>query len=199
MADVRPAEPRDDAAVARLLYESASGRYDSFAGDGDRALRLLAATIATPGNDTSREEVLVAEVDGQVAGAMASFRGDEGPRRRDRFLRLTLRRRAPWHWLRILRIARAGAAATPAPPPGSLYIDGLATGARFRRRGVATALLQAADERARSLGLTKLALDTAKHNFAAQALYEGAGFRESGRVPARGGIPAIVFYERDVA
>jgi ribosomal protein S18 acetylase RimI-like enzyme len=199
MADVRPAEARDDAAVARLLYESASGRYDFFAGGRERALRLLGATIASPGNDTSREEVLVAEVDGEVAGAMASFPGDEGPRRRDRFLRMTLRRRAPWRWMGILRMARAGARSSPAPPPGSLYIDGLATAARFRRRGVATALLHAADARARSLGLTSVALDTAEHNLGAQALYEGTGFRESRRVRARGGIPAIVFYERDVA
>jgi ribosomal protein S18 acetylase RimI-like enzyme len=199
MAEVRPAESRDDAAVAGLLYESASGRYDFLAGDRERALRLLAVTIATPGTDSSRGDVLVAEVDGVVAGAMASFPGEEGPRRRGRFLRLALRHRAPWHWPGILRIARAGARSTPEPPPGSLYVDGLATDIHYRRRGVATALLAAADERARSLGLERVVLDTAEHNVTAHALYRGARFHEGGRIPARGDIPAIVFYERDVA
>ena len=43
-----------------------------------------------------------------------------------------------------MRFARMGDDLGP-DPPGSLYIDALATDQRFRRRGVATALLGAAD------------------------------------------------------
>src|SRR3954453_12722721 len=95
--EVRPAEPRDDAAVARLLYESASGRYDLFAGSREGALRLLAATVAAPATAWSREGVVVAELDGEPAGALASFPSREGEERRRRWLRLAYRRRAPWH------------------------------------------------------------------------------------------------------
>jgi ribosomal protein S18 acetylase RimI-like enzyme len=196
---VRPAEPRDDPAVARLLYESASGRYDLFAGGRDRALRLLRATIALPGNDTSREGILVAEVDGEVAGALAAFPAPESAERSRRWLRLALRRRAPWAWPRMLRVAAAGERIDYVPPPDSLYVDGLATDPRFRRRGVATALLEAAAARARERGLGALALDTSETNAAAQLLYERAGFRLVDRQPGDDPIPASVFYVRDVA
>jgi ribosomal protein S18 acetylase RimI-like enzyme len=197
--NLRPAEPRDDAAVGRLIYETAAGRYDLFAGDRERALRLLAATIRRPGNDTSREGVVVVEVDGEVAGVLAAFPVREGTERRRRFIGQVLRHRAPWHWLRLLRLARMGERLGPEPPDDALYIDALATDGRFRRRGVATALLDAADDRARRLGLTKLALDTTAANTGARALYEGNGFRLSAELPAGPVIPAVVFYEREVA
>jgi ribosomal protein S18 acetylase RimI-like enzyme len=197
--DVRPAEPRDDEAVARLLYESARGRYDLFAGGREGALRLLAVTIAQPGNDTSRDIVVVAELDGHVAGAIAAFPAPEAAERRRRWLRVALRRRAPWHWRGILRVAGAAEQVDYEPPPGSLYIDGLATDVRFRRRGVARALLAAADERARALGLPAVSLDTAASNTAARALYERTGFRLAGESPQAGIIPAQAYYVRDVA
>ena len=196
---IRPAEPRDDAIVARLLYESAAGRYDLFADGRERALRLLEATIAMPGNDTSRDCILVAELDGELAGVLASSPAREGDERRRRWLRMAYRRRAPWHWPAMMRIAAAGDAIPYDPPADSLYIDGLTTDARFRRRGAATALLRAADERARALGLTCVALDTSAANAGAQALYERAGFRVAKRTEPDPPIPGIVFYEREVA
>jgi hypothetical protein len=107
---IRPAEPRDDPAIARLLYETASGRYDLFTGGRERALRLLAATVATPGNDTSRDGVVVAELDGEVAGVVAAFPTREGDERRRRWLRMAYRRRAPWHWPGMRRSAARGEA-----------------------------------------------------------------------------------------
>jgi ribosomal protein S18 acetylase RimI-like enzyme len=196
---LRPAEPRDDRAVAALMYATAAGRYDLYMGDRERSLKLLAASIAAPGNDTSRDGVVVAEIGGEVAGAVASFPAYEGERRRRRLIHMVLRRRAPWHWPRLLRLARMGEDLDPEPPARALYVDALATDGRFRRRGVATALLGAAEERARALGLTTLALDTTAANSGARALYEGFGFRLTGELPAGPVIPAIVFYERDVA
>jgi ribosomal protein S18 acetylase RimI-like enzyme len=198
MAEVRPAQSRDDAAVARLLYESASGRYDLFAGGRERALRLLEATVAAPGNDTSRDGVLVAVVDGHLAGAVASFPTHEGERRRRRWLGMAYRRRAPWHWAAMRRVATAGEAIPYEPRPDSLYIDGLTTEQRFRRRGVASALLEAVDDRARLLGLPVVALDTTASNTAARALYERTGFTPVKEVPASPPLPALVFYEREV-
>jgi GNAT superfamily N-acetyltransferase len=196
---IRSAEPRDDAAVAELLYATAAGRYDLYAGDRERALRLLRWTIARPGNDTSRELLTVAELDGGVAGVLAAFPVAEGAGRRRRFVRHVLRRRAPWHWPRLLRLARMGEQLGPEPPADALYVEALATTERLRRRGVATALLDAADEHARALDLSRLALDTTAANSVARALYEGAGFRLTGELPAGPIIPAVVFYERDVA
>jgi GNAT superfamily N-acetyltransferase len=196
--EVRPAEPRDDAAVARLLYESAGGLYDLFAGSRDAALRLLAAAIAQPGNEVSRDGVLVAEVDGSVAGALAAFPTREGDERGRRWLMIALRRRAPWHWPSMLKIAAADERLDYDPPEDSLYIDGLSTEERFRRRGVARALIEGAVERARALGLGSLALDTTQSNAGARALYESAGFRVAAEFGQTGIIPPIVFYVREL-
>ena len=185
--------------MARLLYESAAGRYDLFAGGRERALRLLAVTIATPGNDTSRDGVLVALFDSDVAGALAAFSAAEMEARRRRWMRLAYRRRAPWRWPRMMRVAAAAAGVAERPPSDALYVDGLATDPRFRRRGVASALLDAASERARSLGLRSIALDTAAGNVDAQALYRRERFTEVGRSDPRGPIPAAVLYVREVA
>jgi ribosomal protein S18 acetylase RimI-like enzyme len=195
---VRPAQLSDATAVARLLYETATGMYDIYAGGARRALRILQAAFARPGNSASREVVWVAEAEGAVAGALAAFPVAEGDRRASRFLRVTLLRTPPWKWAATLRIFHAGADITPIPPPGSFYIDALATDDRFRRRGVATALLDTAARLAAESGLEAVALDTAATNAAAQALYESAGFTVTERKPPKGRIPGIVGYVRTV-
>jgi ribosomal protein S18 acetylase RimI-like enzyme len=120
----------------------------------------------------------------------------EGDRRASRFLRITLARTPPWNWPATLRIFQAGADSTPVPPADAFYVDALATVSRFRRRGVAKALLAETDRLARRAGLHAVALDTAATNAAAQALYERAGFSVTDRRPENGRIPGIVGYAR---
>jgi ribosomal protein S18 acetylase RimI-like enzyme len=196
---IRPAAPEDADVVARLLYETATGMYDVYAGGARRALRILRAAYVRPGNSASRDIVWVAEVDGAVAGAVAAFPVEEGDGRASRFLRVTLARTPPWKWPATLRIFRTGADLTPMPPPQSLYVDALATDGRFRRRGVASALLDQACRLAGEAGLRVVALDTAATNAAAQALYERCGFSITERRAAKGPIPGIVGYARPTA
>lgn len=54
-----------------------------------------------------------------------------------------------------------------------------------RRRGVATAMTSAAEEHARSLGHQRLRLEVSQTNMAAQALYRGRGFSDTGAAPRR--------------
>ena len=194
MIEVRP--PSDDEAevVADLLYETAGGMYDLFAGGRDRAARILRAAYERDGNSASREVVTVAALDGRVAGAMAAFPVAEGDARARAFLRLALARTPPWRWARTLRVFRIGGRLTPPAPGDAIYVDALATAADFRRRGVATALLEAAERRARAAGLCAVALDTAERNLSAQALYEGFGMERSGRSQAVGDIPGAIAY-----
>jgi ribosomal protein S18 acetylase RimI-like enzyme len=193
---IRPAEAADANVVTRLLYETATGMYDLYAGGAQRALRILGAAYARPGNSASKEIVWVAELDGEVAGMVAAFPVSEGDRRASRFLRITLARTPPWKWPATLRIFHAGADSTPEPPPESFYVDALATSDRFRRRGVASALLEECERLAARAGLAAVALDTAATNDGAQALYERAGFVVTERTPPNGRIPAIVGYAR---
>jgi GNAT superfamily N-acetyltransferase len=190
----RPARADDAAAVARALYLSSPDGFGAFGGGKNGGLRLIERAFASPGNDCSLEAVSVAELDGEVAGAMAAFPASEGGERRRRFIRLALRRRAPWRWPSLVRVARLGAEHAPTPPADSFYIDSLGTLERFRRRGVAQALLDQAERRARELGLPSVALDTRESNSGARALYEQHGFELSVEVPAAPPIPALVGY-----
>lgn len=194
---VRPAEPDDDSVVAQLLYESAAGRYDMVAGGRDRALRLIRRMIAAAGTDVSRDAVLVADVDGVPAGAAAAFPAREATARRRRSLLVALRTRSPLDWPVVVRTWRIGERIAYGPPDDTLHVDGLATDARFRRRGVARTLLDAAGERAQAFGLRGLALDTSEDNTAAQATYEALGFSETRRLAPDPPLPGLVFYERE--
>jgi ribosomal protein S18 acetylase RimI-like enzyme len=191
---VRPAREEDARAVAEAIYLTSPEGFDLFGGRGERALRLIEAAFARPGSDCSREVVTVAELDGEVAGAMSAFPAEEGDARRRAFLRLALRRRPPWRWWRVARVARHGARHSPTPPAGSLYIDSLATAERFRRRGVAAALLEDAERVARERGLAAVSLDTRSSNSAARALYEARGYDVHVEVAASRPIPALVGY-----
>lgn len=57
-----------------------------------------------------------------------------------------------------------------------LVLNDLYVEASARRRGVALALLRAAEEHGRSQGVLRLSLETARDNHAAQALYGRAGW-----------------------
>jgi ribosomal protein S18 acetylase RimI-like enzyme len=189
---VRPARDADVDAVAPLLYETAPGLYDRYAGGRVRALRLLRKAFDEPGNNTSRDVVTVAEVEGSVAGALAAFPVAENSERAGAFMRLTLRTIPPWRWPGALWVYRAGARATPAPPMSALYIDALATDPRHRRRGVASALLGEAERRARGEGLASVALDTSLDNKPARALYLSAGYQEVAYRPPGRTLPGFV-------
>ena len=190
----RPARDDDGPAAAKLIYLTSPDGFRLFGGDRRRGLRLIESAFATPGTDCSRDVVTVAELDGEVAGAMAAFPSAEGDERRRRFVRVAMSRRPPWRWPRIARVARHGARHSPTPPAQSSYIDSLATAERFRRRGVAALLLEAAERGARERGLVAVALDTRSSNAGARALYERYGFEVHVEVPASRSIPALVGY-----
>lgn len=189
---LRPAQETDCEAVAALVYASAGGMYDRYAGGKERALRLLRRAFPRPGYNASAEVVTLAEVEGEAAGAVAAFPAEEIAGRAAAILRLTLRSVPPWRWPGALRLYWMGMRTTPGPPPGALYVDALATARPFRRRGVARALLRHVEENARSLGLTEVALDTSLDNRPARSLYLSEGFEEVAYRPPGRGMPGFV-------
>ncbi len=192
MIEVRKADPDDFPRVAELLHHSAADMYDRFAGGRDRALRVLRRALAEPGNASSAEVVWVAVLDDEVAGAMAAFPVDEAAARARAFLGLALRGAPPWRWPVALYLYWAGGRAAPSPPASALYVDALATDPGFRRRGVARALLAAAERDAREQRLPAVALDTTIANEPARTLYASEGFDEVAYRPPGRGLPGFV-------
>jgi GNAT superfamily N-acetyltransferase len=196
---VRPARPDDAGAVAELVYASANGMYDRLAGGADRAPEVIERAFAEPGTNASAEVVTVAELDGRVAAAMASFPAEEAADRASAFQRHTLRSIPPWRWPGSLWLYWIGTRAAPQPPNECLYIDALATQPDRRRRGAARALLADAERRAREVGLRQLALDTSLDNKPARALYLAEGFEEVAYKPAGRGLPGFVALVKELA
>lgn len=75
-----------------------------------------------------------------------------------------------------------------------LVIHTLAVSPKFRRRGVARALVLHADAVARELGCKAIRLDTANINAPALKLYRAVGFSEVGRIILRTDTPSIDFW-----
>jgi ribosomal protein S18 acetylase RimI-like enzyme len=189
---LRPARATDAEAVAPLLYLSAADMYDRFAGGRVRAEAVILRAFDRTGNSASAEAVTVAELDGRVAGAMAAYPVAEATARARAFLRVGLGGIRPWRWPGALRLYLQGGRAAPAPPEATLYIDALAVDDGSRRRGIARALLAAAERQAQDLGLRAVSLDTALHNKPARALYLGAGYEEVAYRPPTRGLPGFV-------
>jgi ribosomal protein S18 acetylase RimI-like enzyme len=179
---VRAARPDDP--VHGLLFDSAAPYYTAYAGGEERGRRLLRALYPRDRHTASWDVCRVAEAGGELVGVIAAFPSDDGDELARRFVRLTLRHLPPWRIPALFRHLRATAAISPHPPPGVLYVDALATAPAHRRRGVATALLEDAEERAGRAGLKGIALDTGIENRAARALYERYGFTQRGLRPA---------------
>jgi ribosomal protein S18 acetylase RimI-like enzyme len=196
---VRPATPADPADA--LLYLSAKPYYDAYAGSEARARALLASVYRRRGHAASFEVCAVAELDGQLAGVIAWFPVSEGDERARRFVSMTAPRVPPWRWPALLRHLRAAGTVSPSPPPRTLYVDALAVAPAFRRRGVASTMLDHALDAAAARGLDGVALDTGLHNEPARALYEATGFRAreirrapSANIAAAIGGPGFVSY-----
>ena len=189
---VRPFASGDEDVTVPLLYESSGGMYDRLAGNRALAERTLARALNSEDTTASADVVWVAEVDGEVAAAMAVMPYAEWTPRAHRFLRTTLRTVPPWRWPRALWLYRSSGRMAPEPAASSLYIDSLATAAGHRRRGIARAMLDEAELMARRDGLRAVALDTWQDNRPARALYVGAGFEEVAYTPATGALPGGV-------
>src|SRR3954468_8202036 len=149
---VRPARPEDP--CVPLLYASSQPYYDAYAGTEARALALLRAVFPRPGHAASYELCHVAEAEGQVVGVFAGFPVPAGDRLARRFVALTLPRLPPWRWPGTLRHLKAAGTLSPQPPYNAFYVDALAVDPRWRRRGVARRLLDAAEQEASHHGFS---------------------------------------------
>jgi GNAT superfamily N-acetyltransferase len=197
--DVRPARPAEAVLLAPLLYGVSPEAHDRFAGGRARALALITAGLERAGTSGSAEVTIVAELAARPAGVVCCYPVWEGGDRAAALTEIALRAAPAWRRPVMRRFLRRMERATPAPPAESFYIDALGTAPGFRRRGVASALLTVAAERARRLGLGLLSLETEVDNGAARSLYEGFGF-VAGEVGTRmRGLPQYVAYVKTVA
>jgi ribosomal protein S18 acetylase RimI-like enzyme len=166
---VRPAQPGDAPAIARVLATALGDKFR--AAYGARVEPVLAALAR---HDIGRrgEHHLVAELEGAVVGAVhLTFAEEPDPAFADRVAAEAGRLGA----LRALVVLSALAHARL--QPDEAYVEELGVVPEARRRGVARALLSACEEEARRRGRRYLTLWVTCENAPAIALYERTGFR----------------------
>jgi ribosomal protein S18 acetylase RimI-like enzyme len=181
--------------LAPLLHLPAERMYEQIARGRGQAMRMIETELRAGMLDAT----WVAELDGAVAGAMVAYPYREDGARARSLLLIATRRSPLWRWPGIARVFWRGHRHAPGHPPDSLYVDALAVDTRFRRRGVALALLEHAASTAATRGLSGVSLDTAETNEAAVALYRRAGFEVADVIPARPPVPAILAFRRPIA
>lgn len=164
---VRRARPGDAEHLARLADMAGEGLPSHFwatiAEPGEDALAAGVRRAAGEESAFSWRRATVAEIAGDVAGALVSYRIGETPEPLDGLPPI----------FRPLQALENRA-------PGTLYVNVLATYPAFRRRGVGRRLLGEAERQAAG---TAMSLIVADANHPARRLYEAAGFAEAARAP----------------
>lgn len=157
-------------ALAQIGAAAFHDKYrPAFGRDAAAGARALAGALI--GHPDAR--ILVAELDGRVAGAVQLLLGP-GPA--DGAMgRAVEQAVGPLAALRASLVL--GLLRPPEVPADRAYLDGLAVAPWARRRGVARALLDECAALARSAGLRGVLLLVTEDNRAARDLYEGAGLR----------------------
>lgn len=163
----RPAVRDDCAEIAKLFLISSDGLAEYIWGRMDMPglslIEIGAQRYAREGTAFSYQNCLVVEQGGKVAGMLHSFPMEQDPDSSEDEPDPVLR---PYGELEDY---------------GSLYISGIAFYPNYRNQGLGTRLLEAAQDRARRLGLPRVSLICFERNEAAMRLYQRFGFRETDR------------------
>ncbi len=170
---IQPATLSHAEDITRLIMQAMSDECCQNLAGPDHTLndfaRVMLSLVRSGHTQYSYRNALVALTpDGRVAGACVGYRGDDLHSLREAFISAARRH---------FQIDYTGMA--DETRPGEYYIDSLAVYPEYRRQGIATALLRAAADHARSIGLPA-ALLVDKGNPNARRLYESVGFAAAG-------------------
>jgi ribosomal protein S18 acetylase RimI-like enzyme len=165
---LRPARRGDSADLAQLVDLASEGLtsylWAGMAEPGEDAWAVGIRRAARDEGAFSWRNAMVAELDGRMAGALVGYRIGDAPEPLDELPAM----------FRPLQELENRAL-------GTYYVNVLATYPEFRRRGVATRLLEEAGRQ--GAGARGSSLIVADGNAAARRLYLGFGFREVAEAP----------------
>lgn len=168
-ATLRPATPDDALAIAELYQIAAEGVADyMWQGYRDQfpdlsLVEIGAAWFAQDNDDFSYSNCLMAQVDGSIAGMSMTF------------LMKTMPEPLPDDFDPVMRPY------VELEENGSFYVCAVGVYENFRNRGIGTALMDHAEQRARTEGCLSMSLLVFDANDDAKRLYERLGFRVKDR------------------
>lgn len=174
---ITPAKPEDSAMAARLMADTMAGFGVAVLGAGDEQLELraLAYWFKAIGNRFSHEFAYIARWQGEPAGMILGFPGRDAGH-----LSLACRHsiREVYTWGKLAKLIWRGMVLghTREAEDNEFLIAHVAVYEQFRRKGIATALLEKAAALAREAGFDRLALEVEIGNTPAIECYQRFGF-----------------------
>jgi ribosomal protein S18 acetylase RimI-like enzyme len=190
---LRAAKPTFDEGLAcgRYLDEAAEGFYTFML--GRRAAQLLATAYVQPNHSYSFQNVTFAERDRRIVGMVLGFTAEQRLRFSDRPLKET----AGYPALRVTAVRTLLAPLFRILEnigDDDFYVLAIAIDEEARRKGVGSALMDSAEERARASHAARLSLDVSAKNGGAYRLYERRGMTVESQWPKRLPMPGLKFY-----
>ena len=174
---IRPATVDDAPLAARLMYLSMGELADYLFGRAHLSVdEILAGLFLLEGNRFSRSIADVAEWDGQPVGMLVSFPGREFHRRELSIGVGLLKLCGPWDVLR-LSVPALSISNGVETRRDEYYLANMAVLPEFQGRGIGSALMADAEQKARRAGLKKCSLIVDLENPSARRLYERCGYR----------------------
>jgi ribosomal protein S18 acetylase RimI-like enzyme len=177
---VRPAEPKDNAVIAGLVVEGFLDKFRPVFGRGmDRSVKIMERWVRLEHSLGGVSSLVIEGPTSEVTASVGVRIGGSDDEALTRGLWRILRR--------DLGYVRAGWAATLlsypryAATPYEAYVERLVVTPEHRHRGMARALLNAAESLARDSGKETMGLHVSGGNIPALKLYESYGYEESSR------------------
>ena len=169
MIQIRNAEISDAPAVARLIMMAMTHECcQYFCGEGrglDDFRRMMQTLVERNDSQYSYLNTIVAEDAGRVVGAIVAYDGGRLHELRRAFISQA-----------TTDLNKDHADIDDETSAGELYLDSLAVEPAFRRRGIATMLINAMKHRAADLSIGRVGLLVDKGNPDGEALYATCGF-----------------------
>jgi GNAT superfamily N-acetyltransferase len=179
---LRPARLEDAEVVAKLLHLAGPEVYDFvFAQPGFTAVDFIWHEFRSGRGYCRRQNVMVAELQGEVVGAAASYAHHDGSRLFLGWLANVLGLYGVLRALPVLRRAWLARAVMNGPLPEGVYLSELGVLASCRNQGVGTTLLKALVDQARARGHSSLSLSVSMAQPQAEQFYRRHGFADQAR------------------
>jgi ribosomal protein S18 acetylase RimI-like enzyme len=176
---IRPARKTDAREAAVLIRVAIEDIAKVLTGMQDEAavLAFLEQFFQAEVNRLSYHNAIVKELDGHLAGIIVLYHGRDAE---------YLDRPIIEHLQRLYPDTTITLDAETAPD--EFYIDTLSVSPQFSGRGIGTALIQAAEQRARRLAYPKITLNVHIHNAGAYRLYARLGYYATNDVEIDGAL-----------
>ncbi|MCP4137076.1 MAG: GNAT family N-acetyltransferase [bacterium] len=163
-----PAQKEESPRIAELINIASYGLVEFMFHDlvpGLTPVQLVAFSLAEDKNHHTYRNAVVARSNGTIAGMIFAYSSE--------FKGLDEETRSLVPQERLDHIMEVFTKTVP----GSLYIDALCVDEQYRGRGIGTALLSSARDRARDEGYNSLSLIVMAHNERALSVYKKFGFK----------------------